>query len=338
MGGLLYLTQEGRRRVVGLSERRLSNFQAEGIAEKLKETPEETISAVEVEAEVEPSLLVPPIPAISPMSQPPTPYLMLYKREDDIRQDEFIMQLIRLIDEIWRSDELDMKLTHYSVLSVGHREGLIEWVDGAVPLSCVIQDYSLGGESNPIQAFMRRAHFSPSHPYFINEDVMETYLRSCAGYSVITYVLGVGDRHLDNLMMKPSGEFFHIDFGYIFGRDPKPFKPDLRFTQEMLMAMGGEDSPLYEKFLTLSCMAYNSLRHSASLLLCVIRLMSNAGITDLSLKQQPYDAIVATSDRLHLEMDDQQASTHMRGVIADNLSAVMPVVMEQMHRLATTFR
>ena len=41
-------------------------------------------------------------------------------------------------------------------------------------------------------------------------------------YVARSYILGVGDRHLENLVMQPDGHFFHLDFGYILGQ---PFSP-----------------------------------------------------------------------------------------------------------------
>ncbi|ETE58171.1 Phosphatidylinositol 3-kinase catalytic subunit type 3, partial [Ophiophagus hannah] len=99
-----------------------------------------------------------------------------------------------------------------------------------------------------IQNFFRKYAPSETGPHGISAEVMDTYVKSCAGYCVITYILGVGDRHLDNLLLTKTGKLFHIDFGYILGRDPKPLPPPMKLNKEMVEGMGGTQSEQYQEF------------------------------------------------------------------------------------------
>merc|ERR1719318_2425713 len=135
-------------------------------------------------------------------------YVAIFKNGDDLRQDQLILQIISLMDQLLRRENLDLRLSPYRVLATSARHGFLQFVNAAG-----IADV-LSGEGS-ILNFFRKHNPCETGPYGVSAECMDTYVKSCAGYCVITYLLGVGDRHLDNLMLTKSGKLVHIDFGYI---------------------------------------------------------------------------------------------------------------------------
>ena len=152
-------------------------------------------------------------------------------------------------------------------------------------------------------------------------------------------------RHLDNIMLTTSGQLFHIDFGFIFGRDPKPLPPPFRFTRHMADAMGGEDTDQYKRFKSYCCQAYNWLRKSANLILNLLSLMVDAGIPDLSVRQDPVTVLKKVEEKFRLDLTgiiytslahpimimtkytlclDELAEAFFLGLINDSLTALAP--------------
>lgn len=149
-------------------------------------------------------------------------------------------------------DNLDLKLTPYRVLATSSRHGFLQFIESVTVAEALATE-------GTIQNFLRK--YNPGDgPFGIKQETMDTYIRSCAGYCIITYLLGVGDRHLDNLLLTKSGALFHIDFGYILGRDPKPLPPPMKLSREMVEAMGGVADPLYQEFRTLCYTTFQNLR------------------------------------------------------------------------------
>lgn len=158
-----------------------------------------------------------------------TIYQVIFKTGDDLRQDQLMIQMISLMDGLLKQVNLDLRLRPYHILATGARDGLVEFVEGSLPISAILKNYQ-----NSILEFLRHHNPDPESPLGVHRAAISTFVKSTAGYCVITYLLGIGDRHLDNLMILPEGNLFHIDFGYILGADPKPLAPPFRFTKEMV--------------------------------------------------------------------------------------------------------
>lgn len=258
-----------------------------------------------------------------------TDYVAIFKHGDDLRQDQLILQIITLMDKLLQKENLDLKLTPYRVLATSSKHGFMQYIE-----SITVADV-LNTEGS-ILNFFRKHHPCESGPYGIVADVMDTYIKSCAGYCVITYLLGVGDRHLDNLLLTSTGKLFHIDFGYILGRDPKPMPPPMKLSKEMVEAMGGLNSEHYQEFRKLCYTAFLHLRRHANVMLNLFGLMVDASIPDIAL--EPDKAVKKVEDNLRLDLSDEEAVQHLQNLLDISITAVMPALVEQIHKLAQYWR
>ncbi|XP_052794304.1 phosphatidylinositol 3-kinase catalytic subunit type 3-like isoform X2 [Mya arenaria] len=256
-------------------------------------------------------------------------YVTLFKHGDDLRQDQLILQMFTLMDRLLKKENLDLKLTPYKTLATSTKHGFVQFIESQ-PVADVLE------KEGTIQNYFRKLAPSEGSTYGIVPEVMDNYIKSCASYCVVTYLLGVGDRHLDNLMLCSSGKLFHIDFGYILGRDPKPLPPPMKLSKEMVDAMGGTTSDHFKDFKLHCFTAFLALRRSANLILNLFSLMVDANIPDIAL--EPDKTVKKVQDKFVLHLTDEEAVAYLQSLIDESVSALMPALVEQFHKMAQYWR
>ncbi|GAA6060356.1 hypothetical protein JCM10212_004540 [Sporobolomyces blumeae] len=258
-------------------------------------------------------------------------YPVIFKNGDDLRQDQLVIQLFTLMDRLLRNENLDLKLMPYRVLATGQVDGMVQFVQ-----SRTLQDITNEFGQQGLLGYLRTGHADPGSvgTFGVEPEVLDTYIRSCAGYCVVTYLLGVGDRHLDNLLLAPDGHFFHVDFGYILGRDPKPFPPAVKVCKEMVDAMGGMHSPHYARFKSLCYTAFTTLRKNANLLINLVALMVDANIPDI--KFEPDKAVMKVQDKFLLNLSEEEAIKAFEALLND--TSYFTSVLDKIHSVAQYWR
>lgn len=257
------------------------------------------------------------------------PLTMMYKYDDDVRQDQLIVQLIRVMDGLLQQDGLQLYLTPYRVVATGPCEGLVEIVPQVTTFFSVQREVlKYLRVYNPTAELLRQA--------------MDRYTRSFAGYCVITFVLGIGDRHLENILLAHDGRLLHIDFGYVLGNDPKPFPPPMKINREMVEVLGGPESTGFTEFKLYCCSAYNILRTHAALLLHMLLLGVHAEnmpqITGGGGTADPRVNLLKVQEKLRLDLTNAQATQYLQNVIADSVGSIFTNLWDVLHAAAQATR
>lgn len=202
-------------------------------------------------------------------------YALLCKGRDDVRKDSRLMQFIATINRLLDQDSMAaskrLKVKSYQVTPLSEDTGLIEWVDGAIPLRKIIEtDYrarKIGIQHRTAQQMLDkssdaqrvanfeqlvRLHPAVLYDWFIHTfsdpnawlEARNLYAKSTAVMSMVGYILGLGDRHLENiLIIENSGSVLHVDFDCLFDKGTTFAIPEVvpfRLTHNMVDAFGAQ--------------------------------------------------------------------------------------------------
>ncbi|GAV63786.1 PI3_PI4_kinase domain-containing protein/FAT domain-containing protein/FATC domain-containing protein, partial [Cephalotus follicularis] len=197
---------------------------------------------------------------------------------DDLRQDAVMEQFFGLVNTFLQNHRDAWKrrlgVRTYKVVPFTPSAGVLEWVDGTLPLGEYLigstrdggahgrygkGDWSfsncrahMSNEKDKRKAFQEVCdNFRPVMHYFFLERFWEpadwfekrlAYTRSVAVSSMVGYIVGLGDRHSMNILIdQATAEVVHIDLGVAFEQGlmlKTPERIPFRLTRDIINGMG----------------------------------------------------------------------------------------------------
>ena len=207
--------------------------------------------------------------------------MQMIKGQDDMRQDAVMQQVFHLTNQLLEQDretrQHQLKIRTYKIVPLSQRSGLLEWCKNTKPIgniligegkgsgmhskyypkhlnsnACYKKFQQLKSSRNPIDDFLLICQqFPPAMKYFLLEQfssakvhhqARQRFTKSVATTSMVGHILGIGDRHLNNILVDmETAELVHIDFGIAFDKGsilPTPEKVPFRLTRDIVDGLG----------------------------------------------------------------------------------------------------
>lgn len=169
-------------------------------------------------------------------------------KNEDVRTDRLAMVIGQMINDM----TANIVVHTYPVFPLTPHSGCVIMIPNAQTL------YSIRRKMSLTNYIMSTNANETIHK------VRQRFVATCAGACLLAFTMGLGDRHLENIVVTTQAHLVHVDFGYILGEDPKHMQSDMRITDDMVDAMGGRQSASFTTFLTITKQAYAAMRlHSA---------------------------------------------------------------------------
>ena len=186
-------------------------------------------------------------------------YSFLCKPKDDLRRDCRLLEFNNLLNKLFMKDpecrKRNLYIRTYTVIPLNETNGIIEWVNNMVPLRVIlmklykeklgknmmrpqeINDYvcnpgEIEKNKKNYDYLVKRHTPTVFEEWFINNfpDPQSWYMarlsytRTTAVMSMVCYLIGLGDRHCENIMYdETNGDTFHVDLNCLFNKGKMVF-------------------------------------------------------------------------------------------------------------------
>lgn len=238
-------------------------------------------------------------------------HVQLVKGEDDLRQDAVMQQVFSLVNHLLalkkRHASADLTIRTYQVAPLSLRSGVIEWCANTQPLSEFLlrahpfyrpedmkprEAYELLKKARDYSVQQRRltydkicARLQPVMRHFFFEKFCSSarqwykaccsYASSAAAPSMVGYILGIGDRHVNNILLdNTTAQLVHIDFGIAFemGRLlPTPETVPFRLSRDLVDGLGS--AGVYGRFNHGCQQTMHVLRRHGAVIVTLVRVL-----------------------------------------------------------------
>lgn len=248
-------------------------------------------------------------------------YDLINENNDNRRSQPSSLQSSTNLDNIENDNDFRYLAT-YRVVPVSTNSGFIEIVPNALTLFDILA-------KGTISNYLYRSNVDKKV-----SEVSSNYSASLAFWTVVTFLLGVGDRHLENIMIRNDGILFHIDYGFVFGADSTA--SFVRLDHNLIEGLGGVE--MYEPFKAKCCEIYCCLRRHFNLICaCLLRLASIIPpIKGYNFTPEFIEKFV--TDRFLLGQTEDEAKEAFSNIIDASRATLINTVSDVIHNTVSSLK
>jgi hypothetical protein len=245
---------------------------------------------------------------------------VIIKAGDNCRQELLAIQLAQTFSRIYSDAGLPLWLRPFEVIATSTTSAFIEAVTDAPSIHAI--------KSRAPRGTSLRQHFEAKFggggtPAF--RTAQRNFVESLAGYSILTYILQVKDRHNGNILLHDDGHLIHIDFNFMLSTSPgginfesSPFK----LTREYLEVMDSDDtgmaSEAFNYYKVLCIQGYLAVRKHAERIILLVEMMSASGCPCFKAGAKVMNNL---RKRFNLGCTEEQCVEIMLSMISDSMDA-----------------